>query len=1548
MKFLSSAILLFAVLFSVNAAKVSDTWTVFGPYRRLDYTLPKKLVNGIPETLKAPYVTQKGVKFKPQNGKVDFQKIFKGALGRKAFYVCIPIEAEKAEKFRFGAGADWWMDIYLNGKPVGDTLAEGNITHPPAAGDHIFNVDLRKGTNYLVIGVVGGSGTQQMLFGVNPKPTAGKRSSVSNIHLGTELMPKLQDFASKWTNAPGEKQFGAKEFSVSDTALNLNTKIQKGKNKRFYVKLQLEPGKQYCFSWSALTRRGQHPVMLIQERPDGGKVYFAKEMVNGRNRTGYFYAENPQPYAVFEMRGNSIVTVNKLSLRRRIDRNAAFQDWRTQRFPVAKELEELSREVKTPHFDQAVRFDGGTLKLFHIGSFWGQRDQIEFEQRFDVKCDGIFTNGNSLVPPRYWSRSSAGETFLKDKAAEISRAANADCIVIDNCGASALSVPMRKKIMEEVKRGAGLVICAFDQPYYPYKDGRGKAAVAKMRSIFAQIFDNPDKENTDFVNISAAGKLDAEFGKYGKGRAVLLKSADNVKGKDRLVFEIRSALIGKSVLWATNRIPQVRLNTKIANGVISADVSGKISGKGSVSAVAADMSCKEKFTEKAALKAGKISFKNKIAEFGKFPVLVTSEQNGVSQDWDIVFAENKSTGILKDVAVKTHAPMIRIVAALSRAPQKGEMFSVVITDYLGNTWVSKRQYANKTNTIYVKMENIPVESGKLTLSLLTPKGAVIDQTEQRVVLNNLAKQDPAEFNLGVWGAPVNNYSARLFYEILRDKYDLQFMLSGNHIPQTWEMLDMGVVSSPNAVPGQIDFARNNKVIGPKDAPQRENCLSSPKMKKMLEGRLNLLYRTRKHMPAKYYFGDHETNLLGYINKAKMGTDYCFSPTCNASLRELMKKDYGTVAKLNAAWGTSFKKWEDVTPIVLENAVKNGQAARWIDHRRNMDKVWTDLTAFRIKALRKINPHAVWYVQNLHSSYTSNDSFSGIDFEQLFGCDLGAGAMPESYINAFTKPENRFANSMGGSMWPPSGGLIDDPELAALRASRVIYQAMLLGMRNCLYYLHNWVNHGTILFSDIFMAYPDLTLSKEGEALAKAMKRVHQGVDHLIFNSKADDSGISMLYSRASEHACTYLQAVNKDKIPSILNPRFQQFEFFVPAIDASSRGFSSIASRLLQAGELKKNNTRLLILPFAQSIPEKDAAVIRDFVKNGGIVLADFRPAVSNGHGVFGKKGLLDDVFGIEQKTDWKFNVSKADLNFRYADNAFKLKNALVGDGFKVTSAKVHGKTASGIPVMIENSYGKGKAVLLNFTTQDEAFHKFFGKMLSSYGIPEMFICRSSNIRYQTHDGVVAESQIRKELAADNTADKSATEDAGERETLVYENSTRPKLHRFINGPAEIVGYYACRRGFALGNGQMDLEYTVRKAGHVYDMINNKYLGKHSSWKVTMPLEAVGIYAVLPFEASAPAVSVSDLKRVRNSDYYLLKVNVNLKKEAAAMAYPVKLTFTAPDGKVQNFLARTVTVRNSAHTAEFILPANAQKGEWKVSAAEVFGGKSSIAVFNVR
>ena len=1547
MKNLVRCFFIFFLLSATNiyAGEIGGEWTVYGPYYRLMHRAPDGLLKkDLPAKLRVGSQTQPAVKGTPADGKLDITALMGKSNPRRAFYVCIPIRAAKDETMKIGAGADWSMDLYLNGKPVGDTLMDGNGAWPPTNSDHIFTLNLKRGKNLLVVGVMGGVSTQQLL--IKPDP-AGKPQVVSSKQFGKEKLPPVAAVAEKWKNGSGEAQFQPNEFSVKNGTLILSPKIKNGGRRYFAVKLHLEPGKQYCLNWSAWTAKGKSPVMLIQEKENGGAVYYARELGNGRNRTGYFYAENPEPWAVLEMRDSATVELPAISLKRRIDRGSAFQDWRIQRFPAPYGLDHLSRKTVTPHFDFAPALPGGTVKLFAITPYWLQRLQAELEQRFDFKVDGIFTNGHAAPPPEYWTRDKKGLAYLKNSALDIRRAADADCILIDYVGASGLTKPMVQTILREVKKGKGLVISAFDQPFYPYKDGRGKAAAEKLRKTFAAALKQQESADTDYVAVTAAGKIKAKFGKYGKGRVVFLEDADKVKGHERFAFEVRTALFGKAVCWAVGRVPEIRLSSlQEKDGSLVFTPAGALSDQVRAEVQIADQAFKLLKKSSFEVKEGMNSTPAEISEIGRYPAVAVLTRDGKNLDWDLILIEKSGENVLKNLKIGKQAPLIKGSVEMNRKARKGETVEVLLKDNAGSVWKRFQQPAKGKMWFSIPTEGIAGAGGEVAVQLKSADGKVLDQLSAQAVL--LDRDDPDNLNycFGMWGFPVNNYITWLYSHYLRRDYNQDFMLTGNSAGQAWTILRENIRSGPSGAPGQMYFGQTNQIKGGDHAPERVVCLSSDELKNRLRKTIKLISTPLTNIHAKYYFMDHETNLLGYINKAKPGSDYCFSPTCRTSLQELVKPEYGTLEKLNAAWGTSFAKWEDITPIVLADAVKTGRAPRWIDHRRNMDKVWTDLTKFRIRELRKYDPGARGYIQNLHSAYSSNDSFSGIDYEQLMGCDVGAAAMPESYINAFTLPKNRDLNATGGSMWPPSGGAVDDVRQNNVRAGRVVWQALLMGQGSCLYYFHNFRSHGVLLFNDIFMYYPDLTLSPDGKALTDAIRGAQLGTDRLLLSaSKADDSGIAMLYSRASEHACTFWQAMNRDgKLAKTLNPRAQQFEFFAPAIEGSSRAYSSTASRLIKDGNL--NDKKLLILPFAQSISPEDAEAIRKFVRDGGTVLADFRPAVTDQHGAFGKTGLLDDVFGIRQDLNWKFQLQRGSAVLNVDGIKANLRNVTFGGKIKLTAAAAYGTAGKDeTPVFIENKFGKGRAVLLNFTTTDPGFRKFFGAWLGKIGIPELFKAEMKDRYWFTDRGKVRSDEIQADREQETTGDKTATEDAGERETLIYENASRPKLYRFTSGPAEIIGYFACRRGFSMGHGELKMQFTVRKPGHVYDLIRGNYLGRTDSWEMVLPIEDVVICAVLPFEAQAPRLQ-QPMVKTGNGGAQELKFKVLLPQEAADVRCPVRITLKDPSGKELTDYARTVTVDKASADVTILLPADAPNGKWQITAREVFAGKTGRIEFS--
>ena len=189
----------------VHAGEIGGEWTVYGPYYRLMHRAPDGLLKkDLPAKLRVGSQTQPAVKGTPADGKLDITALMGKSNPRRAFYVCIPIQAAKDETMRIGAGADWSMDLYLNGQPVGDTLMDGNVAWPPTNSDHIFTLNLKRGKNLLVVGVMGGLSTQQLL--IKPDP-AGKPQVVSTKQFGKEKLPPVAAVAEKWKNGTGKAQF---------------------------------------------------------------------------------------------------------------------------------------------------------------------------------------------------------------------------------------------------------------------------------------------------------------------------------------------------------------------------------------------------------------------------------------------------------------------------------------------------------------------------------------------------------------------------------------------------------------------------------------------------------------------------------------------------------------------------------------------------------------------------------------------------------------------------------------------------------------------------------------------------------------------------------------------------------------------------------------------------------------------------------------------------------------------------------------------------------------------------------------------------------------------------------------------------------------------------------------------------------------------------------------------------------------------------------------------------------------------------------------------
>ncbi len=168
------------------AVEFPTRWRVFGPVgaemtaidwaRELNYEWYKEAIpqvdaavdelSGIPETLRVGEETFEGRDAVMDGDRLDFSALFGGhEAGQQAYAVAV-MEVGSETEVVFGAGCDWWMQWWIDGEPVFDTLATGNSAGFPwstkfhnsriGSTDHCFSRQLAAGKHLIVVRAISG------------------------------------------------------------------------------------------------------------------------------------------------------------------------------------------------------------------------------------------------------------------------------------------------------------------------------------------------------------------------------------------------------------------------------------------------------------------------------------------------------------------------------------------------------------------------------------------------------------------------------------------------------------------------------------------------------------------------------------------------------------------------------------------------------------------------------------------------------------------------------------------------------------------------------------------------------------------------------------------------------------------------------------------------------------------------------------------------------------------------------------------------------------------------------------------------------------------------------------------------------------------------------------------------------------------------------------------------------------------------------------------------------------------------------------------------
>jgi len=638
-----------------------------------------------------------------------------------------------------------------------------------------------------------------------------------------------------------------------------------------------------------------------------------------------------------------------------------------------------------------------------------------------------------------------------------------------------------------------------------------------------------------------------------------------------------------------------------------------------------------------------------------------------------------------------------------------------------------------------------------------------------------------------------------------------------------------------------------------------------------------------------------------------------SPETMALFRTEMQQRYQDIADLNEAWDTDFKDFSEVRCIEEDEIKGKDNPAGWLEFRQYMNRTYArEYYGWIQERHAALGPsYGVGCGAPGWTSREGGPTYRGGDYAEM--------RKVMRFMMAYGGLESRlFRDAYVGQ----PGGQKYDPPLEWRQ--RGPWHHLLNGADALWFY-----SAGALLGAE--MAWRRRT-----EWVVEGIRDITRGVGALVSRAEPLNRQVRILYS-AENLAMGWLFGKRKDawrglrleqglsRSERTLTTLFDEFLFLQP---------SYVTAEEVQLCELR--GCRLLILPQILNLDKATAEGVRSYVKGGGCVLADVAPGARDRFGKPRARSALADVFGVDasgaeihRESEVWYSVG---VGFHAEEKVLPGENAwLPADttftGLEATTAKPQGKMLSKegreALVCFANSFGKGKALLLNFVytkldSETAGWHRKFGDTLVQWA------------------GLTPPARIVHPLT---------------KAPLDY----RP-LRAFRLGQARLLG--AVRGGLVWSGGRpvlidpsraLDIsdqaEFVWPDRRHVYNVRSGKHLGLGTSAQVDLPSYHGRLLALLPYQVTD--VRLDAPKTARAGEIIRMRADVRA-GEAQPGEHVLHMEVFSPTGYRNVLYCKTRAAPSGR--AEFVVPFadNDRLGDWQMTVRDVMTGVEARATVRLQ
>lgn len=622
----------------------------------------------------------------------------------------------------------------------------------------------------------------------------------------------------------------------------------------------------------------------------------------------------------------------------------------------------------------------------------------------------------------------------------------------------------------------------------------------------------------------------------------------------------------------------------------------------------------------------------------------------------------------------------------------------------------------------------------------------------------------------------------------------------------------------------------------------------------------------------------------------------------AAFRRYLQTQYGTVEQLNAQWESSFATWDDVQPKHMKDLTPEMRnLGPWLDFR-----LWMADHGYQLDKAKA----------DYARSVLGPDTPVGID-----GFTTSAHVIPYGGIDI-----GRLITTGVFNHYCPYG---DDLMIAAMLQKRLVKfigwyysREEYLGNPWRDLFRGHWGTYrfmGRTLMSGFGWLLPPAAWVEEGT------REIRGGCGKLLMHSERQFAPVAILYSYPSMIATAGERAwIEPGNAHLLTRPAVASRDAIENMLVKNGITFQYVMDTQLQDGALQ--GIKLLFIPHMMGVALSDEAcvAIKQFVADGGYVVADMAPAVLDEHGKPRRGGGLDDLFGIE-RTDIAYGTRPTDylVGIMQTDPWLPKGAWYVGEYFekaiKVTDGQACGEHIfDKVPAFIVKNTGKGRALLLNFLNT---------VMIRRNGEPE-----KEDVALMAR--LLAGSGVTPYLTVPG-CEVNVFRDHGAEYVGVYP---------YVGSSQSVPGDMQLATGAPAGGGAAGgpgVRLRFPEARETYDARTGTYLGKLKDVPLPVQQNAV-LIARLDYRVTGVTLQSTQ------PDRQTVNLAIGVQATAKPGRHVVHLEVLEPDGKSSYFYTQNLEIFDGRGNTTLHLALNDKLGKWKITAREVVSGQTATTTVVVK